>query len=316
MRIFRNLKEIPLDFGPTVVSVGNFDGVHRGHREILARMAQSAAKRSLQSVAVTFEPHPLRLLRPAASPKLITPLEARLELLQATGADATLVLPFTAELSRMSAEEFVTCVLHDGLRAVEVHEGPNFRFGHHAEGGPEKLRELGRKLGFTVVVHPACSFRGHAVSSSRIRGFISAGDLRRARLLLGHSFCIYSTPAPGRGIGKNLTVPTINLAPYAELVPANGVYITRMRIADEWFDSVTNVGTRPTFGEASFAIESHLLNFHPVDLTPATPLELVFLQRIREERRFPSPEVLKEQIVRDAAHAGRYLRLLHATATD
>lgn len=314
MRIFRDLKEIPLSFGPTVVSVGNFDGVHRGHQEILARMVQSAAKRSLQSVAVTFDPHPLRLLRPAASPKLITPLEAKLELLEATGAAATLVLPFTAELSRMSAEEFVTCVLHDGLRAVEVHEGPNFRFGHQAEGGPEELRELGRKLGFTVVVHSACSFRGHPVSSSRIRAFIAAGDLRRARLLLGHGFCIDSTPAPGRGIGRNLTVPTINLAPYSEVLPANGVYVTRIRIAEEWFDAVTNVGTRPTFGEASFAIESHLLNFHPVDLTPETRLRLVFLQRLREERRFASPEMLKQQIMRDVARANRYLRLLRVTA--
>jgi riboflavin kinase / FMN adenylyltransferase len=314
MRVFRNLGEIPSGFGPTVASVGNFDGVHRGHCEILEHLVRSATERSLESVAVTFDPHPLRVLRPSASPKLITPLDMRLELLEQAGASAVLVLPFTAELSRMSAEEFVRVVLHDGLRAVEVHEGPNFRFGYRAEGGPEKLRELGRKLGFEVVIHPACRYRGFPVSSSKIRELIAAGDLRRARLLLGHPFCIRSTPASGRGIGAVLTVPTINLAPYTELLPANGVYVTRLRVAGEWFDAVTNVGTRPTFGD-SFAVESHLLNFHPVELSPETPLELTFHQRIRDERRWPSPEELKAQILRDVAHAQRYLRLLHAVGT-
>lgn len=316
MRVFRNLGELPGGFGPTVTSVGNFDGVHRGHGEILEHLVQSAAARSLQSVAVTFDPHPLRILRPAASPKLITPLDVRLELLERAGAGAVLVLPFTTELSRMSAEEFAALVLHEGLHAVEVHEGPNFRFGHRAEGGPDKLRELGRKMGFDVVIHPACRYRGFTVSSSKIRELIAGGDLRRARLLLGHPFCIRSTPASGRGIGTALTVPTINFAPYTELLPANGVYVTRLRVAGEWFDAVTNVGTRPTFGGDSFSVESHLLNFHSVELTPETPLELAFHQRIRDERRWPSPEELKAQILRDAAHAQRYLRLLHSIASQ
>lgn len=312
MRIFRDLGEIPTDFGSTIVSVGNFDGVHRGHREILEHMVRSATARSLQPVAVTFDPHPLCILRPSSSPKLITPLDVRLELLEAAGAGAVLVLPFTAELSRMSAEEFATRILHDGLRAAEVHEGPNFRFGHRAEGGPEMLRELGGRLGFEVVVHPACSFRGLVVSSSKIRDLIAAGDLRSARLLLGHNFCIRSAPARGRGIGSSRTVPTINLAPYAELLPAHGVYVTRLNIAGEWFDTVTNIGVRPTFGEDSFAVESYLLNYHPLVLTAESPIELLFLRRIREERRWPSAEALKAQILRDAAYAQRYLRLWRA----
>jgi riboflavin kinase/FMN adenylyltransferase len=311
MRVFRNLGEIPSSFGATVVSIGNFDGVHRGHQEILSHLVERASVRSIQSLAVTFDPHPLRVLRPASSPKLITPLPMRLELLQATGISAVLVLSFTPELSCMRAEEFATRILHHGLRAVEVHEGPNFRFGHRAEGGPEELRRLGSRLGFDVVVHPVCRFRGHEVSSTRIRELISLGDLGTARLLLGHGFCIRSTPAAGRGIGTALTVPTINLAPYPELLPANGVYVTRLRVAEEWLDAVTNVGVRPTFGEDSFAVESHLLNFHPLDLTSETPLELAFCRRIREERRWPSPEALKAQILRDVDYARRYLRLLH-----
>ena len=251
----------------------------------------------------------MRVLRPAASPKLITPLQARLALLEDARVDAVLILPFTAALSRMRAEEFVTVILHDALHAVEVHEGPNFRFGYRAEGGIQELRELGRRLGFEVVIHAACSLRGLTVSSSKIRELISLGNLRAARILLGHCFSLHSTPASGRGIGARLTVPTVNLAPYEECLPPNGVYITQLRVGSEWFDAVTNVGNRPTFGADSFAIESHLLNFHPLELNEETPLKLVFLKRIREERRFSSPEALKAQILRDVARAKRYLHL-------
>jgi riboflavin kinase / FMN adenylyltransferase len=311
MLVFRNLGQIPDRFGPSVVSIGNFDGVHRGHRAILEHVRASAAARSLRSVAVTFDPHPLRVLRPERNLRLITPLTAKLELLEAAGIDAVLVLSFTASLSRMRAIEFVTTILHDALHAVEVHEGPNFRFGYKAEGGTEELVEFGRTLGFAVVIHSACTVRGLSVSSSKIRELIASGDIRTARALLGHAFFIHSTPASGRGIGSVLTVPTINLAPYPELLPANGVYVSQLRIGQECFDAVTNIGNRPTFGEDSFAVESHLLNFHPLELTAQTPLKLLFHERIREERRWPSPEALKAQILRDIAHARRYFHLQH-----
>ena len=310
MQVFREFDKISQRLGPTVVSIGNFDGVHLGHRFILDRLRQSAAVRSLQSVAVTFDPHPLRFLRPETCPKLITPLEARLELLGDAGVDAVLVLPFTAELSRMRAAEFVTAIVHDALQAVEVHEGPNFRFGYRAEGGITELSQLGRALGFEVVVHGACQVRGLTCSSSRIRELLSRGEIRTARALLGHGFFIDSTPAHGRGIGSTLTVPTINLAPYRELLPPNGVYVTQLRVAGEWFDAVTNVGNRPTFGADSFAVESHLLNFHPIPLEEQTPLRLLFHRRLREERRWPSPEALKAQIMLDVAQAKRYLHLM------
>ncbi|HEV2275576.1 MAG TPA: bifunctional riboflavin kinase/FAD synthetase [Acidobacteriaceae bacterium] len=316
MQVFRSLGEVPDSFGPSVVSIGNFDGVHRGHQSILQHVIRNASARRLRSIAVTFDPHPLRILRPETSPRLITPLEARLELLQSTGIDAVLILPFTAALSRMRAEEFAVTILHDALHAVQVHEGPNFRFGYRAEGGIPELAALGRAFGFEVVIHEACRLRGLTVSSSKIRELISKGELRVARALLGHCFFIHSTPAHGRGIGSRLTVPTINLAPYAELLPPDGVYVAELRISGEWFDAVTNIGNRPTFGENSFAIESYLLNFRPVELTERTPLELVFHQRIREERRFPSPDALKEQILRDAARASRYLRLRRALVKD
>jgi len=315
MHVFRNLGEIPLDFGSTVLSIGNFDGVHLGHQFILQRLRQSAATRSAKSVAVTFDPHPLRFLRPETCPRLITPLETRLELLADAGVDAVLVLGFTAELSRMRAAEFVATIVRDALRAVEVHEGTNFRFGYRAEGGIADLSDLGRSLGFDVVIHGACQVRGWTVSSSKIRELLSRGEIRTARALLGHGFFVDSTPASGRGIGGTLTVPTINLAPYPELLPPNGVYVTRLRVTREWFDAVTNVGNRPTFGADSFAVESHLLDFRPMALDARTPLRLVFCRRLREERRWPSPEALKEQIMRDVAQAKRYLHLTRLLGT-
>ncbi len=309
MRVFRNIGEIPADFGRTVVGIGNFDGVHLGHQVILEQLRLSAASHSARSVAVTFDPHPLRFLRPESCPRLITPLDTRLELLGSAGVDAVLVLPFTAELSRMRAAEFVTTIVHDALRALEVHEGANFRFGYRAEAGIAELGELGRGLGFDVVIHAACQARGLIVSSSKIRELIAQGDIRTARALLGHGFFVDSTPASGRGIGSRLTVPTINLAPYQDLLPPNGVYVTQLRVGGDWFDAVTNVGNRPTFGEDSFAVESYLLNFRPIMLEDQTPLRLLFLRRLRDERRWPSPEALKEQIMRDVAQAKRYLHL-------
>ncbi|HVJ09243.1 MAG TPA: bifunctional riboflavin kinase/FAD synthetase [Acidisarcina sp.] len=309
MLIFRSLAEIPPGFGPCVVSVGNFDGVHRGHRWVLEQVKERARTLAARSIAVTFDPHPTCILRPERAPRLITPLEARLELLAATEIDAVLVIPFTQELSSMSAVEFAQSVLCEKLAAVEVHEGSNFRFGHRAQAGVDELRELGRSLGFQVRVYEALHRRGMVISSSTVRSLIAAGDVRQARSLLGHPFFVRSTPARGRGIGGKLLVPTVNLAEYNELLPAFGVYITCLRIQDRLFEAVTNVGNRPTFGPDSFAVESHILNFQPVALDETTPLELSFFDRLREEKQWPSPDALRAQIMRDVAQAQRYFRL-------
>jgi riboflavin kinase/FMN adenylyltransferase len=315
MLIFRSLDEIPADFGPTVATIGNFDGVHHGHQLVIAEVIRRAHELGTRSLAITFDPHPVRVLRPESSLRLITPLNERLELLATTGIDATLVLPFTHELSHMSARTFARDVLRTALHVVELHEGENFRFGHHAEAGIETLETLGRELGFHVSVYAPRAIRGEAVSSSRVRKLITSGNVRHARALLGRPFAILSTPAPGRGYGTRYTVPTINLAPYTELIPANGVYITTLTIAGETFEAVTNVGNRPTFGADSFTIESHLLNFHPIELTENTPLTLAFLQRLREEKRWPTPEALREQIGRDVRRAQRYFSLCRLLAS-
>lgn len=312
MLIFRHLSEIPDHFGPTVVSVGNFDGVHRAHTRVLRELVARARDNNAKSVAITFEPHPVRILRPDAGLKLITPATEKLRLLEDSGIDATLQLPFTRDMSLLSPREFAQQVLCNRLGAVEVHEGYNFHFGHKASGNVKTLADLGKELGFELVVYPEMTVRGESVSSTRIRDLVRAGEVGRVRSLLGRSFGITSTAGRGRGYGSKYTVPTINLARYEELVPADGVYITRTRVDRECFDSVTNVGTRPTFGAESFAIETHLLNFHPLELTAETEVEIYFLARLRDEIKFASVEALREQIGKDIGKATRYLRLLQS----
>jgi riboflavin kinase / FMN adenylyltransferase len=313
MQIFRQLAEVPANYGPSIATIGNFDGVHRGHQWVIAEVVARARSLGQRSVAITFDPHPARVIRPESSQPLITPLEQKLELLSATGIDAVLILPFTEEFSRMTARTFATDVLQQTLHVTELHEGENFRFGYQAQAGIDSLEALGRELGFSVRVYAPRNLRGEAISSSRIRQLIADGDLSRVRALLGRSFAVCSTPASGRGYGTRYTVPTINLAPYTELLPANGVYITTLTIgtgaSSETFDAVTNVGNRPTFGADSFAVESYLLNFHPIDLNESTILTLTFLRRLRAEMRWPNPEALKEQIGRDVAKAKRYFTL-------
>ena len=313
MQIYRSLSELPPASGPVVATIGNFVGVHLGHQGVFAEIIERARFLGGESVAITFDPHPSHILRPQSPTKLITPTSRKLELLASAGLDATLVLPFTEELCHTSAREFASIILVAAIHITEIHEGDNFRFGHHAEAGIESLDALGRELGFQTVVYAPQILRGAPVSSSRVRDLLAKGDVSAARALLGHPFAIDSTPAPGRGYGTKYTVPTINLAPYSELLPANGVYITTLRIGDgpeaENFEAVTNVGNRPTFGADSFAVESHLLNFHPVDLTESTPVRLTFLRRLRVERRFPSPEALRDQIRIDVTRARRYFDL-------
>jgi riboflavin kinase/FMN adenylyltransferase len=310
MRVFHKLEEIPANFGPTLVSVGNFDGVHRAHTHVLHEIVQRARTQGAKSVAVSFEPHPTRILRPDSGLKLLTPVLEKMRLLEATGVDAVLLLPFARDLSLMSPRQFAHDILKERLRVREVHEGYNFRFGHKAEGDVNTLAEFGREMGFEVKLYPEMRLRGEVVSSTHIRNLLADGRVGRARHLLGRSFSILSTPGRGRGYGTKYTVPTINLSRYEELAPKDGVYITRTEIGDECFDSVTNIGNRPTFGEDSFAIETHLLNFHPIDLTAETPVEISFLERLRDEIKFSSVEGLREQIGRDVSHTKRYFHLL------
>ena len=323
MKIFHSLSEIPTTFGPTVATIGNFDGVHAGHCWVISEVVTRARALGIRSIAITFDPHPVRILRPEAAQPLITPLHRKVELLAATGIDAVLILPFTAELSRTTARAFATEVLKQTLHVTELHEGENFRFGYQAEGGIDTLSALGTELGFTVRVYTPRTLRHEAVSSSRIRQLIADGQVSHARTLLGRPFSIESTPASGRGYGTRYTVPTINLAPYAELLPANGVYVTCIQVGigptAETFDAITNIGNRPTFAaeftENPTTVETHLLNFHPIPLDESTPLTLTFLRRLRPEIHWPSPEALRTQISLDVQQAQHFFSLFRAVAS-
>lgn len=313
MKIYHSLQEASGVVGPAIVSVGNFDGVHRAHQQVLKQLLQRARALKAVAVAVTFDPHPVRILRPDVAPKLITPLDRKLQLLKAAGLDATVVIPFTRDFSVIGPEAFARQVLCDSLSAIEVHEGANFHFGHKAEGNVQQLAEFGRQMGFEVKIYPEIKIAGEVVSSSNIRELVRSAKIQRTRHLLGRAFSIKANPGRGRGYGHKYTVPTINLARYEELVPADGVYITRTRVSTETFDSVTNIGNRPTFGADSFAIESHLLNFHPIALDGDTEVELCFLKRLRGEIKFPSVEALRAQIAKDVHRARRYFRLAKLT---
>ncbi len=314
MKIFRSLEEVPAGLGSTIVSVGNFDGIHCGHQHVLGEVVRRARETNSQAVAVTFEPHPFRVLRPDVVPRLITPLPKKEALLAACGLDALLEIPFTRDFSMTTAEEFARNILCARLQAKEVHEGDNFHFGHNAQGNTASLKELGREFGFEVRSYPVMMMRGMAVSSSQVRSLLVAGKVGMARHLLGRVFSITGAPGRGRGYGHKYTVPTINLSRYDDLVPANGVYLTQTRVDHETFNSLTNVGLRPTFGDESFAIETHLLDFHPIDITAQTEVEVSFLRWHRPEIKFPSIDALKEQIGRDVKLAQRYFTLLNFLA--
>jgi riboflavin kinase/FMN adenylyltransferase len=310
VKIFRHTDELPGGFGPTIVSVGNFDGVHLGHQHVLRQVVERARNTGSKSAIVTFDPHPLRILRPDAAPRLITPQKIKESLLAQAGVDALIVIPFTRDFSMTTPGDFARNILNSKLQAREVHEGENFHFGHKAEGDARRLVDFGRHLGFEVKTYPVMMIRGEPVSSSHIREVISAGKVSRARRLLGRVFSIVAAPGRGRGYGHKYTVPTINLTRYDELVPGDGVYLTRTRVGNETFNSVTNVGNRPTFADESFAIETHLLDFHPLEVTAQTEVEISFLRWRRSEIKFPSIEALKSQIGKDVQRAQRYFQLL------
>jgi riboflavin kinase/FMN adenylyltransferase len=305
MRAFRAISEVPVDFGPSVVTIGNFDGVHAGHREILRRVVAIARERGLVPMVLTFDPHPARVLAPDKAPKLIDTIGQRLRRMESEGVEAALLLPFSLELARLSPEEFARGVLADTLRARVVLVGDDFRFGHKQAGDIGTLRALGEKLGFEVESAGAIQWRGQRISSTAIRKLVEAGRVSRACRMLAEPFALEGAVVSGHGVGKQKTVPTLNLAPENELRPATGVYVTRTRDLDsdrEW-NSITNVGYRPTFEGSDLSYETFLLDSFDGD-TPSR-IEVSFLYFIREERKFGSPELLRSQILKDVARAKR-----------
>jgi riboflavin kinase/FMN adenylyltransferase len=304
--VYHDLPPGTASFSRTVVTIGNFDGVHLGHRAILGRVQQRARELEAQAVAVTFDPHPLKVLRPGMHLPLLTTPAQKLQLLNASGLEAVVVLPFTREFAALPARDFVLRYFCDGLKVREVVVGHDYCFGRNREGNIDLLRELGRTHGFTVQVVWAVEVDGAVVSSSLIRAMLKLGRVAEAANLLGRSYGVVGRFILGKGRGaKLLGVPTANLRPENELLPATGIYAVRVRRGAETWLGAANIGTSPTFENGEFSLEVHLLDFDG-DLYGDT-LEVEFAARLREERKFPSLEALTAQIHADIAAARRAL---------
>ncbi|HSE94355.1 MAG TPA: bifunctional riboflavin kinase/FAD synthetase [Methylomirabilota bacterium] len=297
MRIIRGLDRYPPDAPPSVVAQGTFDGIHLGHQAVIRTAVTRARALGVQAVVVTFDPHPVTVLRPAEAPVEILTVGERLERIAHLGPDVALVIPFTVEVSRVEAETFVREVLVGLLRVREIVVGFNHTFGRGADGTPELLRTLTSPLGVRVHVIPPLSVDGVVVSSSSIRDALRRGDVKQAASLLGRPYTVRGVVARGAERGRTLGFPTANLAAPPSFPLADGVYAGRADWASGSAQAVINVGVRPTFGEASRIIEVHLLDAAP-DLY-GHALTVSCLARIREETRFSSVEALRARIAED-----------------
>jgi riboflavin kinase/FMN adenylyltransferase len=282
---------------PTAMSIGNFDGVHTGHRKILEDVAQRAHQSGWMSAVLTFDPHPTKVLRPDAAPLQIETLPQRLDGFSRAGIEAVLVLPFTLELAQVKARDFVERFLVETMATKAVLVGESFRFGNRQEGDVELLEKLGEKFGFEVDIIAPVGDGNLIVSSSAIRQAVRDGRVEDARNMLGRPFALGGEIHPGTGQGQKLVVPTLNLTTQQELLPKNGVYATESLVNGKTYQSVTNLGVRPTFGGQQLAIESHLFDFS--EQLTSGPMEVRFKSRLRDVQKFPTIEALREQVLQD-----------------
>jgi len=306
--IARSLDEAA-GFKPCGLTIGNFDGVHLAHRRLLRTTLEAAHSAGLRPAVLMFDPHPSCVVAPERAPRLLTSIEERCELIRGEGIEHVLIQPFTTALARLTPEEFATQFLRDGLGAKVVIVGENFRFGCKQAGDTQMLKELGVRLGFEVRLLDTVRWRGRRVSSGEIRKLVASGQVGIAGRLLERPYAISGEIVHGHGIGSRQTVPTLNLRTDAQVIPARGVYITRTQELDrtrQW-NSITNIGYRPTFGnDDALTIETFLLD--PLDGAPPEWIRLEFLRRVRDERKFDNPEALKAQILRDVGRAKAYFR--------
>src|SRR5258708_7828138 len=300
----------------SVLAIGNFDGIHLGHQAILRATVERARVLNAVSTALTFDPSPRKVLRPESAPPRLSTNAQRMEWFNALGLEAVVVLPFTLDLARLSPSEFVEQILDRDLHVKGVLVGENFRFGHKQAGDVKLLSALGSKHGFDVVIIPPVVYRGEVVSSTIIRREVAEGDVSHAARLLGRPFALTGEVVSGTGTGRRFTFPTLNLAAEQELLPARGVYVTRTCLDGEARShrSVTNIGVRPTFNGSALSVETHLLDAQLV--TTPKRLEVRFWKRLREEKKFTSPEELRAQIAADIARADKFFsRLRHSRAS-
>jgi len=300
--------ELPGDVGATVVTVGTFDGVHCGHRDVVSRLVSHAAASGRASLLVTFDPHPLEVINPSAAPALLTTRDEKLALLSKTSLDWVAIVPFTPELAQLPAAEFVDSILLARFRMAELLIGHDHGFGRGREGDITLLRSLGRARGFQVdAVAPVLTADGEPVSSTLVRRAIVAGELDRARSLLGRSYSVSGTVVTGDARGRLIGFPTLNVdvPDSRKLLPPDGVYAVRVEGSRGRFDGMMNLGGRPTFGDASRRIEAHL--FDADGDFYGDHVDVAFVARLRDTMRFPGPDALVAQLRLDADAARRAL---------
>jgi len=304
MKVFNEVATLRAHLSDTVATIGNFDGIHRGHQAILDRLAERAATRGGATLLITFEPHPLKVLAPDRAPRMICTPRQRLALLEAARLDFLLVLPFTTELAAVTAERFVREWLAGGLGLQEIHVGASFNFGRGREGNADLLVSLCAAAGVHAEKVGEVRSLGSPISSSRIRRALISGEVELAGELLGRPFALEGTVVHGDARGATLGIPTANLDTANELIPQDGVYIVEAVVDDRPLPAVTNIGKRPTFAGARYAVETHVLE-DPGDLY-GRPLEIRFRARLRQELRFESVQALVDQVRRDIARARDY----------
>ncbi|MCD6390735.1 MAG: bifunctional riboflavin kinase/FAD synthetase [Dehalococcoidia bacterium] len=290
----------------TLLTIGVFDGVHAGHRYLLEKLKRKAAERNLVSGVVTFNPHPQSVLNPHNQILWLSAPEDRVKSLQRLGINLVAVLTFTQEVAKLSAREFMILVKkHLRMRGIMV--GPDFTLGRGQEGNIHLLRTLGREMNFSLEVIPPCTINGEIVSSTLIRQALTQGDMGKVRRLMGHYFQIGGKVVPSDKRGRILGFPTANLdIKPQQALPSNGIYATVTQVDDKQFHSATNIGTRPTFGKGKKTVETHLLNYKG-DLY-SKEIRVEFVQKLRDEQRFPSSEELKTQIEQDIQEIDAILR--------
>jgi riboflavin kinase / FMN adenylyltransferase len=304
MRLFHGTNNAEIQ-RPTVLTLGVFDGLHLGHQLIMRTVVERARAVGAVPTVITFDPHPRAVLHPETAPPLLQTFDQKMEALKVLGIEQTIVLRFTREFAAVRAGQFLSDVVTERLHAREVYLGKGFAFGHKREGNIELLRRLGRELGFVAGEVPEVKLRGRRVSSSKIRELLSCGQVNLARRMLGRPYGVEARVEHGAERGHKLGFPTANLHPHNRVIPKNGVYVTGTLINGQWRRSVTNVGLRPTFADATEpSVETFVMNWDG-DLY-GDVVRVRFLYRIRDERKFNSIDQLKTQISDDVARAQSY----------
>ncbi len=303
MRIIIDPRQ-PLDF-ETSAGIGNFDGIHLGHKEIIETAKRCSRENSTRCCVITFNPHPQKVLGGKDVP-LIFPLERRFEMLEAAGVDAVVCLGFTRELSRVSAENFVKEMLLERLRIKDIVVGPGFSFGHERKGNVDLLRSVGETHGFNTIVAEVARVDDHVVSSSAIRNLVREGEISEANRFFGYDYYIEGVVVEGEKRGRKLGFPTVNLDTEWEILPKPGVYATYVRLSDGFHESITNIGIRPTFEESKLTVETHIFDFS--DDLYGKKVRVNFVERLRDEKRFANVDELVEQIEHDVGAVRQILR--------